>query len=505
MTHPITITFVLLLNLFWTSPAYAQDCQSTITIVLENSKGGFYGNQNVNLVSKVDGKTYAQKSDGRGQVKIVVPCKEMFDLAVTNYTKRVELESPDGGASSRYTFTYAPTMVEDQKKMAMKMEEQSQLDQHFSSLEDTTLISGSIMSPPKLQPDYYAMFIISLKDIDNKPLAAEQIILTGRKRNKSIKGVTDKNGRMISYLPKGDVYDLHFKYHKNYGSKDIEYTKGTTNINSGYSYLGTKEIEKRRRAEAERIAAEEKRMKEERDLFEKKCHELGLSINDCYTKERERKIRELIQTSDTVVMNVLNRNKWSDKLIVCDVTGSMYEFTAQLLWWFKLNHQNEKNLQVVLFNDGDGKEDHLKKIGDTGGIHYTLPSSFDSLDRFMTHVQSLGYGGLLPENNMEALIKGVSTASPFKELIMIADNRSPVRDIQLLSSFKTPVRIVVCGVNDGYISPDYLKIAWKTKGSVHTMEQDLLSLARLSEGQSITINGTTFRIMGGEFIDVSSK
>ena len=106
---------------------------------------------------------------------------------------------------------------------------------------------------------------------------------------------------------------------------------------------------------------------------------------------------------------------------------------------------------------------------------------------------------------MEALVKAVKMAAPFRELIMIADNRSPVRDIALLSNFKTPVRIIVCGTSNGPISPDYLKIAWKTKGSVHTMKQDLMNIARLSEGQSITINGTTYRIMGGEFVDVTTK
>jgi hypothetical protein len=230
-----------------------------------------------------------------------------------------------------------------------------------------------------------------------------------------------------------------------------------------------------------------------------------LSLADCYRKQREAELQNLMKLGDSVVLKVLNRNKWSEKLIVCDVTGSMYAFSAQLLWWFKLNYATEKNLQIVLFNDGDGKDEKDKTMGATGGIHYSIPSSFDSLDNFMTHVQSLGYGGELPENNMEALMKGVAGAKPFKELIMIADNRSPVRDIQLLANLKVPVRIVVCGSHRGSISPDYLKIAWKTKGSVHTMERDLVSLARMSEGQSVEIDGATYRIMGGEFINLGIR
>jgi hypothetical protein len=37
---------------------------------------------------------------------------------------------------------------------------------------------------------------------------------------------------------------------------------------------------------------------------------------------------------------------------------------------------------------------------------------------------------------------------------------------------------------------DNLKIAWKTKCSVHTIEEDVISLAKISEGKEITIKAT---------------
>jgi hypothetical protein len=106
------------------------------------------------------------------------------------------------------------------------------------------------------------MVILNLKDIASKPLTDETVIFMGRKRQKNFKGTTDKNGRLILYLPKGDMYDITFKYNPNYASKDVPYTKGTTNITVGFSYLGTREVIRRRKEEADRIAAEEKRMKE---------------------------------------------------------------------------------------------------------------------------------------------------------------------------------------------------------------------------------------------------
>ena len=55
----------------------------------------------------------------------------------------------------------------------------------------------------------------------------------------------------------------------------------------------------------------------------------------------------------------------------------------------------------------------------------------------MNYVQLKGYGGDCPENNMEALIKGVKQATPYKELVMIADNYAPVKDIELLKNFNS--------------------------------------------------------------------
>jgi hypothetical protein len=206
---------------------------------------------------------------------------------------------------------------------------------------------------------------------------------------------------------------------------------------------------------------------------------------------------------DTVVMAVLNRNKWSEKLIVCDLTGSMDPYANQLSAWYQLNYKKETNLQFVFFNDGDSKEDHQKVIGSTGGIYYQSSKGLDSLIVMMSKVRHAGHGGDCPENNMEALIKGVKMARPYKELVMIVDNYAPVKDISLLKNFNKPVHIILCGSQSGEVLLDYLLIAWKTKGSVHTIEEDIYKIAGMLEGESIVVGGVTYRIMGGEFVRVS--
>ncbi len=481
---------------------YLLACESTITLRLENNRGGFYGGQKVTLTSRADGKVYSAVSNASGEATVIVPCLEMFDVRIGNYTKKMEVEANEGGRST-YTLSYAPDMLQKQKALAMNDAEKAAVDKYFETLKDTTFVATSVMPPPA-KMDYHAWTVIDVKDLYGKPLVGETMVITGRQRKKNIKIPTDKSGRVLVYLPKGDTYDVNFKHHRNYFSSDIEYTKGTTDVKLQFSYLGTNEVERRMKEEADRIAAEEKRLREEREAFEKNCAALGLTLEECHRREAERWLRGEIGSSDTVVSYVMKRNKWTDKLIVCDVTGSMDPYTAQLALWYRLNYLSDKNMQFILFNDGDSKSDESKVIGKTGGIYYSPSKGVDSLDRFMSYVRARGSGGDCPENNMEALIQGIKMAKqPFRELIMIADNNAPIKDISLLPSFTMPVHIVLCGATDGRIEPDYLKLAWKTKGTIHTMEEDILNLSRLSEGQQIRIGGVTYKIMGGEFVNLT--
>ena len=50
---------------------------------------------------------------------------------------------------------------------------------------------------------------------------------------------------------------------------------------------------------------------------------------------------------------------------------------------------------------------------------------------------------------------------------------------------------------------DYLLIAWKTKGSIHTIEEDITKIASMMEGQDVVVKGVVYRIMGGDFIRIT--
>ncbi len=493
----ICILLILFCNL-----SMAQDCESAMVITLKNIKGGAFADQKVTLTNKADGKTFTENSNASGVVNFMVPCGIIFDISISNYTRNREILSSEheGGRVSQ-EFSYEPNMAAKDKMFEMSSLEKKTVDDFVKSIPDTIMMNNSIMGRP-VKLNHYLQLKISIEDVNNKPLAGEQLSIIGEKRHKNIKGVTDKSGKLVVYLPKGDKYFINFKYNKNYISKENDYTKGSAEAELKFSYLGTKEIEKRRKEEQERIAAEEKRIKDEELAFEKKCKKLGITLEEGRRRETAEKIFGGSKTNDTVVSAVLNRNKWTEKLIVCDLTGSMSPYYAQLAAWYQLSYLKEKNLQFIFFNDGDNMADDLKKIGSTGGIYYSPSKGIDSLFKTMAIVTSRGWGGDCAENNMEALSKGVKIAKPYKELVMIADCDAPVKDIILLKNFNAPVHIILCGASD-FISLDYLLIAWKTKGSIHTMEEDITKLASMNEGQEIKIGNNIYRIMGGEFVKIT--
>lgn len=208
----------------------------------------------------------------------------------------------------------------------------------------------------------------------------------------------------------------------------------------------------------------------------------------------------IADTVKSVVFNVLKRNKqWRNKLIVADLTGSMYPYAQQVSTWMKLHFMKDSTSQhFVFFNDGDKKRDDDKKIGATGGVYHCRAKTVEELITTMELTIKKGQGGDAPENVIEAIIYGLNKSGKVEDVILIADNWAKVRDIKMLARVKVPVRVVLCGVYEGMeINEDYLNIAYKTKGSVHTIEQDITDLMKQSTGKKFNINGVDYIIKNG--------
>jgi hypothetical protein len=442
---------------------------------------------------------YERTTDKFGNVEFEVPCNKNFILSATNYAIEKEIVSMEQDGILTYRFNYEPEMKSKYHKTALDYDEIQKIDEIGKRLPDSMNVSTHKVDYA-VEEDHFSLVTVALVDLNNNPLKGEIVTIKSKKRKKSITSITGPNGTADFMLLKGDKYYIDFKYDKKFDSIDIALQRGQIQKHLLYNYLGAVEIERRRDIEAKRLAMlEEKKKKAELD-FKAKCKELGITEDEGREREFYKCIGILADFSDTIVTAVLKRNIWKNKLIVCDLTESMAPYSAQLMAWFELNQKNEKKLQFVFFNDGNNMPDEKKIIGATGGIYHSAQATSDSIRRLMTKVINAGSGGDIPENNMEALIKGSKKSTPFNDLIMVVDNDSPVKDIELLKDFHYPVHIILCGASHGVINPDYLLIAWKTKGTIHTIEEDITRISKLMEGEEITINGYTYVINGGKFI-----
>ncbi|MEO5641851.1 MAG: hypothetical protein ABIQ40_11960 [Bacteroidia bacterium] len=473
----------------------------TVKITLNAIEGGVHSNMNVTLVDMNTGAKFSGKTGADGKVSIQVPPNASYEMKIPNYTEKKIINIPNApNATMSSTLTYSRNMAAEEAAFAMTEEEKKEVDDFANALPDTTWFRNG--NPfQSIDESFYTNVELELKDLNNGPLADEMVMLIGRTRHKAFKGVTNSVGKLMLRLPKGDIYDLSFQYHRNFEQTECKYSIGTSEIQWEFEYMGTKVYAKIKAEEERRLAEEKKRLEEERKAFLDYCKVHEVSEEEGMKMKLKEEMTAFYGSSDLAVQQALDRNQFKNPLIVTDVTGSMSPYMAQLQGWFKLNSSLNPTAQFVFFNDGDDKSDASKVIGNTGGIYYTPTLPVDQLLSFMSMAAGKGSGGDTPENNMEALIKGTKMAKkPFTDIVMIADNNAPVKDISLLGTFNKPVHIIVCGSNGSNIHPDYLSIAWKTKGSIHTADADYNDIGNLRDGETIKIGASAYRLMKGEFI-----
>ena len=208
-----------------------------------------------------------------------------------------------------------------------------------------------------------------------------------------------------------------------------------------------------------------------------------------------RKINSFIANNggitDSVVYKIFSRHpEWDNCLVIMDWTGSMYPYGAQAVLWHSLNLKQSGIKYFVFFNDGNMEKQ--KKIGRTRGVYFEKAENINKIIGLLSKVKAKGNGGDPEENDVEAILKGIQKYPDFKNLILIADNNSCMRDYCLVKDVKVPVKVVLCGTYSG-INPQYINLAYKTKGSIHTIEDDI------SDFYNRTNTDATFMIDGSEY------
>lgn len=348
------------------------------------------------------------------------------------------------------------------------------------------------------------------KNLYDRPVKNETVTVRGRRLSKVYRSTTGANGCAAFLLPQNDVYSISLPCFEEADSIVVKEGKTKKSIVTNtifFSYPSCREFAEMKREDSMRIVRRDSLYKR----FEKAKELTQANLRVFLAAEAEKAVKELktdtayFEKNNNTVCAVMQRNKWKQKMIVTDVTGSMYPYMQQVALWHLLESMDKRTSGYVFFNDGNNMPDSKKITGKTGGIYYCLQQQLDSMITVMYRAVNSGSGGDAPENDMEALLAATSAMQPNAELILVADNYSTVRDISLLEKLDIPVRIILCGGSGYYINSDYLLIAYKTGGSIHTIENDIRDLSATRDGDVLYINGYYYKFSGGKFFPFNKK
>jgi hypothetical protein len=199
-------------------------------------------------------------------------------------------------------------------------------------------------------------------------------------------------------------------------------------------------------------------------------------------------------TYEHTVENVLNRHNWTNIVAVVDVTGSMQICAAAIYKWMTMTSEKLNSIKYyVFFNDGDNKADGQKVIGSTGGLYGVENTNLNIVLATMKAAMKNGNGGDIPENDIEALLFGIKQCPTCTNVIHIADNQATPRDMILLGNVTKPVKVLVCQINGSPVNVNLVNVAYKTGGSIHTLEQDIINLSGIPIDGTITIGTRTYK------------
>lgn len=200
-----------------------------------------------------------------------------------------------------------------------------------------------------------------------------------------------------------------------------------------------------------------------------------------------------------VVKEVYARHPtWTNTHVVMDVTGSMAPYIAKTMTWVRETESSPQVSAFTFFNDGDATPHHLKRTGKVGGIYSTENTNFKTVYAEMQSTMKKGGGGDCPENNIEAVLKGLKTHPNCDEIIMVADNWATPRDLSLVEEIGKPVHVILCGASAA-INVDYIQLAYDTGGSIHTIEEDL-EAKNIKPGKMLKIGQTYYTLSKGKIV-----
>jgi len=317
----------------------------------------------------------------------------------------------------------------------------------------------------------------------------------------------EKEGLEISYYDGQDCIEYSNTYSKGIldGPRVKFYPNCSTRVEEMYK-AGLKDGYERNFDQTGVLLTEGNFLKGELDGSYAHFDKKGYVTYESPTKETTLKFDKFLsgeyKIKDSTLFNVFKRNKeWKKMMLVVDMTGSMFPYIGQMLVWYRQNYEDGRVKYYVLFNDGDNLPDDKKSVGKTGGVHPFEAKDYRKLKKDIEDVRKMGEGGDDPENDLEAVVSAMIAYRDYTDIILIADE-STVRDMAILKRIKKPIHVIMCGTKKG-INEQYLRIAYQTKGSFHTISNDV-DMKKLKDGDEFQVDKDIFRLSGGNFIWVDT-
>ncbi len=317
----------------------------------------------------------------------------------------------------------------------------------------------------------------------------------------------EKEGLEISYYDGQDCIEYSNTYNKGVldGPRVMFYPNCSTRVEEMYKN-GLKDGYERNFDQTGVLLTEGNFLKGELDGSYAHFDKKGYVTYESPSKETTLKFDKFLsgeyKIKDSTLFFVFKRNKeWKKMMLVVDMTGSMFPYIGQMLVWYRQNYEDGRVKYYALFNDGDNLTDDKKVLGRTGGVHSFEAKDYRKLKKDIEDVRKMGEGGDDPENDIEALTAAMVAFRDYSDIILIADE-SNVRDMALLKRIKKPIHVIMCGTKKG-INEQYLRIAFQTKGSFHTISNDI-DMKKLKDGEEFQVDNDIFRLSGGKFIWVDA-
>ncbi len=382
------------------------------------------------------------------------------------------------------------------------------------------------LSPGQMPTQSRVLVTIKIADLENLPLPKEELYFVSEKTKKVYLALTNSNGNYTLMLPKGDTYCVHSYGFQNITCKTYDDNPESRTSRFELNTISTEDFKQREKERAALLAQRdalrrEQRLQDSAHLAEMEGY--NFYLQHYYGKIDFKKIKENVlkialkdqkalaenpdyyASTNQEIKAMLYRNKdqWKAKRIVANIDCSMYQYIDELMVWNYTGTEEQKNNTYWLFNGFQNNS----KLSDSGhdrrGIFYVANNDIEGFCKTVDKIVNFSCGGNRLENVVEALILGAKDKSPDEELLFIADNYSDVSDLDKLEGLTVPVRVLLTASEYG-VNEQYLEIAYRTGGSIHTTNQDFSSdrLKSLKDGEKFQVGKYAYQFFKGKFLKV---